>query len=174
MGNKKYPPEILTAQRELPERTQLTGYLNMPIEHNSQLDALEFYEELVNYVVSCFILHDSLKFQQANVLFCTNCNNMSGHLEDRVSYRTHVLQAKQSIKLELLLWNMAYCRYYDAKEQHTGCKSKSLNDISAMLNAPYFLTIYADRTSVKVGIKVRTPVKIPENLDFNSMCETFR
>lgn len=47
----------------------------MPIEHNSQHDALGFYEELVNYVVTVatmernFILHDSLKFQQANVSF---------------------------------------------------------------------------------------------------------
>ena len=63
----------------------------MPIEYNSQHEALEFYEELVNYVVSVatmeqnFILHNSLKFQQANVSFCNNYGNMSGHLEGRVS-----------------------------------------------------------------------------------------
>lgn len=60
---------------------------------------------------------------------------------------------------------MAYCRYYDAKGQHTSCKSKSLNDILAMLNALSFLTSHTDRTSVKVGIKVRIPVEIPESLD---------
>lgn len=109
MGNKKYLVKIVNAQKGLPEWTQLAGYLNMPTEHKSQHNALEFYEELVNYVVSVaimqrnFILHDSLKFQQANVSFCINCDNMSGHLEDRVSYRTLVLQTKQFIKLQSLL-----------------------------------------------------------------------
>ena len=143
----------------------------MPIEHNSQHDALEFYKELFNYVASVatiernFILHDTLKFQQANASFCTNCDSMRGHLEDKFSYRTLVIQAKQSIELESLLWNMANCRYYDAKDQHTSCKLKSLNYISAMVNAPSVLTIHTDRTSVKVGTEVRTPVEIPESLD---------
>ena len=52
MGNKKYPVKIVNAQKELPEWTQLVGYFNMPIERNSQHDALEFCEELINYVVS--------------------------------------------------------------------------------------------------------------------------
>ena len=52
MGNKKYPVKIVYAQKELPEWTQLAGYLNMPIGHNGQHNALEFYEELINYVVS--------------------------------------------------------------------------------------------------------------------------
>ena len=69
MGNKKYLVKIVNVQKELIGWTQLAGYLNKPIEHNSQHDALEFYEELVNYVASVatmernFILNASLKFQ---------------------------------------------------------------------------------------------------------------
>ena len=106
--NKKHLVKIVNAQKKQPEWIRLTGCLNIPIEDNSQHDALKFYEELVKYVVSVatmeqnFILHDSLKFQRTNVLFSTNYGN-------RVTYRTLLLQAKQSVKLELLLWNMAFC-----------------------------------------------------------------
>ena len=67
MGNKKYPVKIVYAQKELPEWTQLAGYLNMPIGHNGQHNALEFYEELI--MGQLLIIHTDYESWD-EILFC--------------------------------------------------------------------------------------------------------